>query len=95
MNAMNDPIAIEQEALQAQRRGDYQTAVDLWLRLVEQVNNWEHGYAHYSLAGCYALLRRFDDAEKHYAEAARIAPEDKLFSDALSDLVKARANGLV
>jgi tetratricopeptide (TPR) repeat protein len=91
----NELRDIERDAFDAQRRGDYAKAIELWSRLLERQGNWEHGYAHHSLAHCYASLGRFDEAEKQLAEAVRIEPNDKLFSEALASLREARKAGLI
>ena len=91
----NELRDIERDAFDAQRRGDYAKAIDLWSRLLERQGNWEHGYARYNLANCYEMLGRFDEAEKQYVEAVRIEPNDKLFSEALIGLREARKAGLI
>jgi tetratricopeptide (TPR) repeat protein len=91
----NDLRAIERDAFDAQRRGDYAKAIELWVRLLERQGNWEHGYARHNLADCYARLGQFDEAEKQLTEAVRIAPNDKLFSEALASLREAKKAGLI
>ena len=91
----NELRDIERDAFDAQRRGDYAKAIELWSRLLERQGNWEHGYARYNLANCYEMLGRFDEAEKQYVEAVRIEPNDKLFSEALIGLREARKAGLI
>ena len=86
---------IERDAFDAEKRGDYVKAIELWSRLLERQGNWEHGYARYYLAGCYERLGRFDEAEKQYVEAVRIETNDKLFSEALAGLREAREAGLI
>jgi tetratricopeptide (TPR) repeat protein len=83
------------DAFDAEKRGDYAKAIELWSRLLERQGNWEHGYARYYLANCYERLGQFDEAEKQYAEAVRIEPNDKLFSEALAGLREARKAGLI
>jgi tetratricopeptide (TPR) repeat protein len=92
---VNDLRTIESLAFKAQRSGDYETAISLWLQLIEKVNNWEDGYAHYNVADCLERIGKFDEAEKHYAEAVKIAPHDDRFSIALSSLIEDRKAGLI
>jgi tetratricopeptide (TPR) repeat protein len=92
---IDDLRTIERQALDAQKEGDYPKAIKLWTRLLRQQANWEHGYGCYYLANCFASLRQFDEAEKYYAEAARIEPNDSLFSDALTSLQEAKKAGLL
>jgi tetratricopeptide (TPR) repeat protein len=86
---------IELEAFNAQKRRDYLLAADRWRRIVDEHDNWEHGYAHYHLADCLARLGRFDEAVAEYHSAIRIEPNDALFREALSSLQAARRDGLI
>jgi cytochrome c-type biogenesis protein CcmH/NrfG len=90
-----DLRSLEAMAFNAQRQGNYETAISFWLRLLKTVENWEDGNAHYNLADCYERVGKFDDAEMHYAAAIRIAPSNTLFSTALSSLISDREAGLV
>jgi tetratricopeptide (TPR) repeat protein len=87
--------SIERDAFEAQKRGDYGRAIQLWSRLLELNGRWEHGYARYNLANCYECIGRFDEAEKEYAEAIRIAPNDRRFSEALANLLAAKKAGVL
>jgi tetratricopeptide (TPR) repeat protein len=90
-----DPRAAEQAAFAAERRKDYPEAIELWLRLIEEYGNWEHGYACYYLSNCYVHIGRFDEAEYWLVEAVKIEPKDEMFSDALESLRDAKKSGII
>lgn len=90
---MADLRALEQQALNAQQVGEFHNAAEIWLKIISQQADWEHGYAHYNLANCYFRLGKVDKAEIEYSMAIEVEPENTMFSDALESLREARARG--
>ena len=92
---MSDLRELEAMALEAQKQGQYDRAIEFWSQLLGEAPSWESGYAHYYLADCYLRSGQVALAEKAYREAISISPGDTLFSDALTSLQDAKRAGYV
>jgi tetratricopeptide (TPR) repeat protein len=86
---------LESEAFAAQRKKDYSTAAEIWLQIVTDCDNWEHGGAHFCLAGCYMNLGKIDEAIAHYKRASELRPTDSMFAETWSDTQRAKDEGLI
>jgi len=86
---------LESEAFGAQRRQDYTGAAVIWLKIVAQCDNWEHGGAHFCLAGCYLDLGKVDQAIEHYKRASELRPWDPMFAETWIDTQRAKDEGLI
>jgi tetratricopeptide (TPR) repeat protein len=84
---------LERDALEAQRSEKYPEAIALWKRLLALNREWERGYPFYYIADCYTHIGELELAEEAYRNAIGLAPEDELFTVALSSLVEARNRG--
>jgi small glutamine-rich tetratricopeptide repeat-containing protein alpha len=88
-------VEMEKRALEAQRAGQYESAIRLWREIIEIVPNWEHGYAHYYLADCYTRTGQFDEAEQAYRRAIELEPQNEMFSSGLQSFIDARRSGAI
>jgi len=64
-------ISLEGRAIALQRSKSYQDAARLWETIIEADPEWEHGLAHFSLAGCYERLGEIVKSKEQYLEALR------------------------
>lgn len=85
----------EQQALAAQIEGDFERAIMIWNQILAAYPDWEHGFTHYNLAGCYEEAGQIDLAIETYRTAIKISPKDPMFSDALKSLMEARKSGYI
>jgi tetratricopeptide (TPR) repeat protein len=70
----NPLVEYETQAFEARNRGDFESAILLYEKIVNQNPNWEHGQAYYDLAGCYWDIGEIEKAKENYLRALNIQP---------------------
>lgn len=80
-------IEIEQRALKALTAGHLKEAANLFESIVNEMPDWEHGTALYSLACCYEDLGNITSAEESYREALQYEPENPTFLGGLASFL--------
>src|SRR5262245_19334478 len=71
-------IDIEREARDLLVRGEYRPASELFLKIVTELPEYEHGFCFYDLAICMEELGEFDAAERYYLQALAYQPDDSI-----------------
>lgn len=72
-------IQLEQEGLALQRDGKFREAAEVFIALLKEQPDWEHGEGFYCLAFCQEELGDFDAAEKSYLDALHYWPNNPYF----------------
>jgi tetratricopeptide (TPR) repeat protein len=90
---MDDVREKEAQAIAAENSGDFDTAIQIWEQILHAYPRWEHGVAHYNLAGCYEETGQIDLAIETYRKAITLSPNDPMFSETLESLLEARKLG--
>ena len=54
----------------------YNEALPLFIRIVDEYPDYEHGSAYYDVASCYEELEEYGEAEKNYLKALAYEPDN-------------------
>ncbi|MDP3092208.1 MAG: tetratricopeptide repeat protein [Nitrospira sp.] len=71
-------IEVESEARDLLVRGEYRLASELFLKIVTELPEYEHGFCFYDLAICMEELGEFEAAERYYLQALAYQPDDSI-----------------
>ncbi len=71
-------IALEREAREFLNKEEYKRASELFLKIVTEAPDFEHGFCFYDLAICLEELGEFHTAEQYYRKALEYQPDDSI-----------------
>jgi len=69
----------ESQAYQARSESNFDRAIDLYEKIIQENPGWEHGEAYLNLASCYEANGNIEKAEENYLNALRIQPDYYIF----------------